>query len=164
MHHSIFPSYQPILPNHNPLDLLSLSRTIFLGTHHQPIINLSSGATKPKPFQRKRPNLSHLPSAKLPSLNDMRSMALKLHKGSYRPCPPGESRRLALAIQHIFEGYNTFPLVGVSGALVQGQWRPESVLQVKEECLVFHPSGPTVGTAIGQSVVHALILTTQCTS
>ena len=36
------------------------------------------GATKPKPFQRKRPNLSHLPSAKLPSLHDMRSMALKV--------------------------------------------------------------------------------------
>ena len=27
----------------------------------------------------------------------------QLHKGSYRPCPPGDSRRLALAIQHIFE-------------------------------------------------------------
>ena len=62
-------------------------------------VGMFAGATKPKPFQRKRPNLSYLPSAKLPSLNDMRGMALKLHKGSYRPCPPGESRRLALAIQ-----------------------------------------------------------------
>ena len=48
----------------------------------------------------------------------------------------------------LFQGFNTFALSGVSGALVQGQWRPESVLQVKEECLVFRPSGPTVGAAI----------------
>jgi hypothetical protein len=63
-----------------------------------------AGATKPKPFQRKRPNLSYLPSGKLPPLNEMRATALQLQRGSYKPCPPGESRRIQLAIQHIHEG------------------------------------------------------------
>jgi len=111
-------------------------------------VGMFAGATKPKPFQRKRPNLSDLPSSKLPPLHDMRSMALKLHKGSYRPCPPGESRRLELAIQHIFEGFNSFALVGVTGSLVQNQWRSESVLQIKDEMLVFRPLGVASGSAI----------------
>ena len=111
-------------------------------------VGMFAGATKPKPFQRKRPNLSDLPSSKLPPLHDMRSMALKLHKGSYRPCPPGESRRLQLAVQHIFEGFNSFPLMGVTGSLVQNQWRSESVLQIKDEMLVFRPLGGASGSAI----------------
>ncbi len=44
-------------------------------------VGMFAGATKPKPFQRKRPNISHLPSAKLPTLHDMRSSAIDLHKG-----------------------------------------------------------------------------------
>ena len=111
-------------------------------------VGMFAGATKPKPFQRKRPNLSLLPSSKLPPLHDMRNMALKLHKGSYRPCPPGESRRLALAVQHIFEGFNSFPLLGVVGSVVQNQWRPESIIQMKDEMLVFRPSGASTGAAV----------------
>ena len=40
-----------------------------------------AGESKPKPFQRKRPNLSKLPQGKLPLLHDMRQQALQLHKG-----------------------------------------------------------------------------------
>jgi hypothetical protein len=111
-------------------------------------VGIFAGDTKPKPFQRKRPNLSDLPTSKLPPLGDMRSTALQLHKGSYRPCPPGESRRLELAIQHIFEGHNTFPLLSVSGHAVMNQWRPDSVLQIREDMLVFRPLGATIGTSI----------------
>ena len=42
-------------------------------------VGMFAGATKPKPFQRKRPNLSKLPSGKLPPLNEMRMMATELH-------------------------------------------------------------------------------------
>lgn len=66
-------------------------------------IGMFAGATKPKPFQRKRPNLSRLPPGKLPSLQEMRSIATELHKGSYRPCSSGSSRRMDLALQHIYE-------------------------------------------------------------
>ena len=45
-------------------------------------IGMFAGATKPKPFQRKRPNLSTLAPSKLPTLHDMRSLAMQLHKGS----------------------------------------------------------------------------------
>lgn len=105
-------------------------------------VGMFAGATKPKPFQRKRPNLSHLPTGKLPPLNDMRNMALDLHRGSYRPCPQGESRRLAIALQHIYEGHNTFPLLNVRGASsVANQYRSDSVLLVTDDALVFKPRG-----------------------
>ena len=111
-------------------------------------VGMFAGATKPKPFQRKRPNLSKLAPSKLPHLHDMRSLALQLHKGSYRPCPPGESRRMELATQHIYEGYNSFPLLSVRGHNVQNMWRPESSLQIKEEMIVFRPMGANVGTSV----------------
>lgn len=101
-------------------------------------IGMFAGATKPKPFQRKRPNLSKLPTGKLPQLMDMRSQALDLHKGSYRPCPSGESRRLAIALQHIYEGENTFPLINVRGnSSLSNQYRSDSVLVISDESLVF---------------------------
>lgn len=70
----------------------------------------------------------------------MRNDALQLQKGSYKPCPPGESRRVQLAIQHIYEGYNTFPLLRVRGpAAVSNNWSNDAVLLVKDEMLVFKP-------------------------
>ena len=78
----------------------------------------------------------------------MRSLALQLHKGSYRPCPPGESRRMELATQHIYEGFNSFPLISVKGHSVQKLWRHESILQIKEEMIVFRPLGSNVGTSV----------------
>lgn len=105
-------------------------------------IGMFAGAHKPKPFQRKRPNLSYIAASKLPTLHDMRNSALDLHRGSYRPCPQGESRRLQIALQHIYEGYNTFPLINVRGAPnIANQYRTGSVLLVTDDCLVFKPRG-----------------------
>jgi hypothetical protein len=101
-----------------------------------------AGATKPKPFQRKRPNLSHLPSGKLPTLHDMRNLALDLHRGSYRPCPQGESRRVEIALQHIYEGHNTFHLLTVRGAShIANRSRPDSTLVICDEAIVLKPRG-----------------------
>lgn len=83
-------------------------------------VGMFAGATKPKPFQRKRPNLSHLHSSKLPPLPEMRSLAIELNKGAYKPCPNGESRRMKLAVDHIFEGFNSFQLVQVSSRVKPG--------------------------------------------
>ena len=105
-------------------------------------VGMFAGATKPKPFQRKRPNLTKLPAGKLPPLHDMRKQAEDLHRGAYKPCPPGESRRIELAFQHIMEGYNTFLLTTVKGnSSLANQWRLESQLFVTDEKLVFKPSG-----------------------
>ena len=105
-------------------------------------VGMFAGESKPKPFQRKRPNLSLLPAGKLPPLHDMRSQALELHKGSYRPCASGVSRRLDLAVQHIYEGYNTLPLTRLRGSpALANQWRPESVVAITDEALVFKPFG-----------------------
>jgi hypothetical protein len=78
-------------------------------------VGMFAGSTKPKPFQRKRPNLSRLPTGKLPLLQDMRSLAVKLHRGSMKPCAQGESRRVQIAMQHIHEGCNTFILLDCRG-------------------------------------------------
>ncbi len=115
-------------------------------------IGMFAGATKPKPFQRKRPNISSIASSKLPSLHDMRDLALKLHNGSYKPCPPGESRRLELALQHIYEGFNSFALLNVRGnPSVANQWRYESVLLLMDEMMVFKPGGIVSG---GQQIEY----------
>lgn len=109
---------------------------------HAMYIGMFAGSTKPKPFQRKRPNISNLPAAKLPPLHEMRSNGVDLHKGSYRPTPPGESRRIAIALQHIYEGFNTFSLLNVRGdSSVSNQFRSESVLIINDEALVFKPRG-----------------------
>jgi hypothetical protein len=105
-------------------------------------IGMFAGAHKPKPFQRKRPNLSYIAASKLPTLHDMRNSALDLHRGSYRPCPQGESRRLQIALQHIYEGYNTFFLINVRGAPnVANQFRSGAVILITDDSLVFKPRG-----------------------
>jgi hypothetical protein len=78
-------------------------------------VGMFAGTTKPKPFQRKRPNLSRLPPGKLPQLQDMRNMAVQLHRGVMKPCAAGESRRVQIAMQHIHEGANTFILLNCRG-------------------------------------------------
>ncbi len=103
-------------------------------------VGMFAGSHKPKPFQRKRPNLTHLPAGKLPSLPVMRTTALDLHRGSYRPCPQGESRRMEIALQHIYEGCNTFNLLNVRGASsVANQFRSGSVIVIQDESLLFKP-------------------------
>jgi hypothetical protein len=105
-------------------------------------IGMFAGATKPKPFQRKRPNLSKLPAGRLPSLVDMRNQALDLHKGSYQPCSATEeSRRKVIALQHIYEGKNTFGLINCKGSsIVTDQFRPDSELVISDEGLTFRPT------------------------
>jgi hypothetical protein len=105
-------------------------------------VGVFAGATKPKPFQRKRPNLSRLPPGKLPPLHTMRETALDLHQGSYRPCPQGHSRRVEIAFQHIYEGANAFFLLNVRGPpAVSNQWHNDSTLTITEDALIFKPHG-----------------------
>jgi len=112
-------------------------------------VGVFAGATKPKPFQRKRPNLSRLPAGKLPSLHVMRNMALDLHRGSYKPCPQGSSRRVDIALQHIYDGFNTFALLNVRGpSSISNQWRSDSTLVINDEALVFKPRGSITDTKI----------------
>jgi hypothetical protein len=105
-------------------------------------VGMFAGTTKPKPFQRKRPNLTRQASGKLPPLAQMRQLALDLHQGSYAPCAPGHSRRIDLAVQHIHDGYNTFPVTYVRGQTsLANQWRLESLLLVTDNMIVFKPTG-----------------------
>lgn len=105
-------------------------------------VGMFAGAEKPKPFQRKRPNISTLPPGKLPTLHDMRTLALSLHSGSYRPCPNGFSRRIEIALQHIYEGLNIFTLKNVRGpATISNQYRSDSLLVISDESLSFKPRG-----------------------
>lgn len=111
-------------------------------------VGMFAGATKPKPFQRKRPNISKIPTGKLPPLGEMRGSALDFHSGSYKPCPPGHSRRMDLAVQHIYDGYNTFPVTYVRGQVtLANQWRLESLLLITESKIVFRPTGIS-GTSV----------------
>jgi hypothetical protein len=106
-------------------------------------VGIFAGANKPKPFQRKRPNISNLPLGKLPGLREMRSAAIELKHGSYKAVEAGSSRRWMLANQHIYEGFNTFKLIAVRGnRSVAGSFiKGTSLLFVLEDKLVFRPQG-----------------------
>jgi hypothetical protein len=108
-------------------------------------VGIFAGATKPKPFQRKRPNLSKISAGKLPVLSSMRAIAVNRHQGSYAPCPIGASRRITLAFEHIFEGYNSFPILEISSdyGSYKEAWNTNSVLAITEHKLLFYPDGPT---------------------
>ncbi len=106
-------------------------------------IGMFAGSTKPKPFQRKRPNLSNLPAGKLPPLVDMRKQALELHKGSFRPCEQGQSRRVQIAMQHIHEGCNSFHVKDVRGlpAGVNPSIQGKAVLTLNNEAMIYKAEG-----------------------
>eukprot|EP00903_Cladosiphon_okamuranus_P010687 g10100.t1 len=77
-------------------------------------LGMFAGFTKPKPFQRKRPNLSFtVPEGKLPALKEMRSWSYEEHEGISRPqiC----SLRPKLAMDAVFLGENRFCLSAVEG-------------------------------------------------
>ena len=70
-----------------------------------------AGPTKPKPFQRKRANLSFQKQGKLPPLPTMRDIAIARHQGSGAPVPTSLSKRVALAFEHVYKGTNSFVVV-----------------------------------------------------
>lgn len=70
-----------------------------------------AGPTKPKPFQRKRANLSTRPQGKLPPLALMRDLAIARHTGSGAPTRANGSKRVVHALQHIHTGGNTFAVL-----------------------------------------------------
>ena len=78
-------------------------------------VGMYAGPTKPKPFQRKRANLSTRAQGKLPSLTTMRTLAVSSHQGSGRPVPGHESRRITLALENIHRGTQTFRLKSLQG-------------------------------------------------
>lgn len=105
-------------------------------------VGMFAGSTKPKPFQRKRPNLSRLPAGKLPALTDMRNNALTMQRGAGKPCNQGESRRVQIAMQHIHEGGNTFILLDARNLPVGTQSpAPSAVLQLNEDAIVYKAEG-----------------------
>jgi hypothetical protein len=53
-------------------------------------IGLFAGGTKPKPFQRRRANLSStVPDGHLPALGTMRAAAIAAHSSLAKPLRPG---------------------------------------------------------------------------
>ncbi|KAJ1455907.1 hypothetical protein M885DRAFT_518780 [Pelagophyceae sp. CCMP2097] len=85
-------------------------------------VGIFAGQTKPKPFQRKRANLSKSAQGKLPPLGTMRDLALARHTGSGTPTP-GQSRRVRCAREHMHHGENSFTVVNsrLKGVAAQSQ-------------------------------------------
>ncbi|CAM9474709.1 unnamed protein product, partial [Phaeothamnion confervicola] len=72
-------------------------------------IGMFAGSSKPKPFQRKRANLSStVPANELPPLTLMRRWAIDAHAGSWRPLPQGTSMRAEAALELVYSGENRF--------------------------------------------------------
>jgi len=74
-------------------------------------VGMFAGPTKPKPFQRKRPNLTEKSQGKLPPLKAMRQWAVEHHRGALKPLMPGAKGRVDFALDHIHQGQVTFPVL-----------------------------------------------------
>ncbi|KAJ8608082.1 hypothetical protein CTAYLR_009630 [Chrysophaeum taylorii] len=74
-------------------------------------VGVFAGPTKPKPFQRKRANLSKHEQGKLPPLGTMRDLAVARHTGSGAPTRANQSKRLRYAMQEIHKGSTSFTVV-----------------------------------------------------
>jgi len=79
-------------------------------------IGMFAGPTKPKPFERKRANLTTIKQGKMPPLTLMRQIALDRHRGSERPVSSEVSKRKKLALDHIHDGVVGFTVFAASGA------------------------------------------------
>jgi hypothetical protein len=98
-------------------------------------LGMFAGPTKPKPFERKRANLTQLKQSKMPALTKMREIAVERHNGPERPMPLEFSRRTQIALDHIHEGQCMFPVFTASGPEIY--WCQNAVLVIDDEGLVF---------------------------
>ena len=98
-------------------------------------LGMFAGPTKPKPFERKRANLTQLKQSKMPALTKMREIAVERHNGPERPMPMEFSRRTMIALDHIHEGQTIFPVF--SAALPQIVYCHNAVLVMDDEGMVF---------------------------
>jgi len=73
-------------------------------------VGMFAGPTKPKPFQRKRPNLTDRAQGKLPPLSSMRHWAMEHYRGSLKPVMTGAKGRIEYALDHIHAGCVAVPL------------------------------------------------------
>lgn len=89
-------------------------------------LGVFAGPTKPKPFQRKRANLSKYEQGKLPPLGTMRDLALKRHTGS--GAPSKQSKRMRIALTEIHRGVASFNVVSTQQ---RGQRAPAGMLSVE---------------------------------
>ena len=78
-------------------------------------LGMFAGPTKPKPFERKRANLTALKQGKMLPLSRMRQFAMERHRGSERPLPGDASKRETLALDHIHGGLVSFPVFSCNG-------------------------------------------------
>ena len=123
-------------------------------------LGMFAGPTKPKPFERKRANLTSLIQGKMPPLAVMRSLALERHRGSERPVPSAISRRRKLALDHIHEGVVAFTVFHASGSGGGLSLMPcnNSRLVLDEESLVFFNDVSEVGTAVSSTTTRRVLI------
>jgi hypothetical protein len=98
-------------------------------------LGMFAGPTKPKPFERKRANLTQLKQSKMPALTKMREIPVERHNGPEKPLPMEFSRRTLIALDHIHEGQCMFPVFSASGPDIM--YCLNAVLVIDDEGLVF---------------------------
>lgn len=99
-------------------------------------LGMFAGPTKPKPFDRKRANLTPIKQSKLPPLSTMREIAMERHNGPEKPTTMIDfSRRILIALDHIHEGQVIFRVF--AAALPQMAYCRDAVLVLDHEGIVF---------------------------
>jgi hypothetical protein len=120
-------------------------------------LGMFAGPTKPKPFERKRANLTVIKQGKMPPLSVMRSLALERHRGSERPSEM--SRRRKLALDHIHEGVIMFSVFHATGAAGLSEMSCNNArLVLNDEGLVFSNDVSEVGAAVASTTTRRIPL------
>lgn len=116
-------------------------------------IGLFAGATKPRPFQRRRANLSPVvPDGALPSLGIMRKRAMEASNGLLKALKPGLSQRPVHALDYVHTGANEFPFLWWKGGGISGgRSSKAAALVLSFDGLVVNSSG---GGAVGNKLSY----------
>ena len=122
-------------------------------------IGMFAGPTKPKPFERKRANLTVIKQGKMPPLVLMRQLALERHSGSERPMSSEVSRRKKLALDHIHDGVVAFSVFHAAGAAGLSEMACNNArLVLDDDGVVFTNDVAEVGMAVASTTTRRMVM------
>jgi hypothetical protein len=122
-------------------------------------LGMFAGPTKPKPFERKRANLTAIQQGKMPPLVQMRQIALERHRGSERPMAAEVSRRKKLSLDHIHDGVVAFSVFAASGAGGLSDMSCNNAkLILDDDGVVFANDVSEVGAAVASTTTRRMVL------
>lgn len=138
-----------------------------------------AGPIKPKPFERKRANLTALKQGKMPALPGMRKYALSRkkhhisavplhchltlgtlsgHLGPERPVPTDSSNRMKYALDHIHTGGVMFAILAATGPGISGELQNAKLILDDDRLIISIDVAGEMGSAVACGTTKRLFI------